>query len=112
MPSLEPADLLDRLVDSHWSTVAKHAWTQYQNRGRGAIVFTVEASAEEGDRTPLRYLTFSDEEAARNSSFAKLHDLVGSYHPDREAVVAAVLPDDRTVFDVYERDPAPPESDG
>jgi len=110
MPTIDPDTLLERLVDTHWATAARHAWRQYQNRGRGAIVFTVEADAAEGERTPLRYLTFSDEEAAATGRFAKLHELVSAYDPRREAVMAAVLPDGRTVFDVYQHTPAPPDA--
>lgn len=106
----DPAALLNRLVDTHWSTAARHAWRQYQQRGRGAVVFTVQQSADPNERTPLRYLTFTDSSAAEDGSFAKLHELVRSYDPEREAVIAAVLPDERTVFDVYEREPAPPDA--
>jgi len=111
MPSAAPGDVLNRLVDAHWATAARHAWRQYQNRGRGAIVFTVDPSASEEERTPLRYLTFNDAAAAQTGSFAKLHELVASYDPERQVVAAAVLPDERTVFDVYERAPAPPAAD-
>lgn len=110
MASIDPGDVLNRLVDTYWATAARHAWRQYQNRGRGAIVFTVEASANEGERTPLRYLTFNDDQAAAAGRFDKLHDLVATYDPEQEVVIAAVLPDDRTVFDVYRRNPAPSEA--
>ncbi|MFP4227347.1 MAG: hypothetical protein ACLFTE_00810 [Salinivenus sp.] len=110
MASPSPGDVLANLVDEYWTTVARHAWRQYQNRGRGAIVFTVDPSAAEGERTPLRYLTFTDEEAARTGAFSKLHELIESYDPEREVVVAAVLPDERTVFDVHARSPTPSEA--
>lgn len=97
------------LVDSYWQTSARHAWRQYQERGRGAIVFRIDPSAD-GDRQPLRYLTFTDEEAAANGAFAMLHSLVDTYNPEEEVVIAAVLPDDRTVFDVFEQSPAPPDA--
>lgn len=110
MPTIEPDALLERLVDTYWATAARHAWRQYQNRGRGAIVFTVEADATEGKRTPLQYLTFDNDEAAAAGRFAKLYELVDTYDPQHEVVVAAVLPDGRTVFDVYDRSPVPPEA--
>lgn len=108
MPS--PAEVLNDLVDQYWPTVARHAWRQYQNRGRGAIVFTIDPSAPDGERTPLRYLTFNDEEAAQEGTFSKLYDLVSSYDPEHEVVVAAVLPDDRTVFDIHAQTPVPPDA--
>jgi len=110
MDARSPSELLNRLVETYWSTAARHAWRQYQNRGRGAIVFKVETSSNGGKRTPLRYLTFTDAKEAQNSTFALLHELVASYDPEREVVIAAVLPDERTVFDVYERDPPPPKA--
>lgn len=110
MPDSEPGDLLNGLVDTHWQTAARHAWRQYQQRGRGAIVFPLEASAEGSKQTPLQYLTFTDEQAAKEGAFDRLHALVASYEPEREVVVAAVLPDDVTVFDVYERTPPPPKA--
>ncbi|MFO8098600.1 MAG: hypothetical protein R6T83_03145 [Salinibacter sp.] len=110
MDSRSPGDVLNRLVDQYWTTVARHAWRQYQNRGRGAIVFTVDPSAPEDERTPLRYLTFTDEEAAKSGAFSKLHELVETYEPEREVVVAAVLPDEQTVFDVQAHSPPPSEA--
>ncbi len=104
-----PGDLLNDLVDAHWETAARHAWRQYQERGRGAIVFPT-ASSSNGDRQPLRYLTFSDEEAAAEGSFSMLYELIESYDPETQVVIAVVLPDERTVFDVYEQSPAPPEA--
>ncbi|MFB6247140.1 MAG: hypothetical protein ABEL97_01055 [Salinibacter sp.] len=104
-----PDALLNDLVDTHWATAARHAWRQYDQRGRGAIVFPIAASGE-GERTPLRYLTFSDEEAAARGTFSTLYRLVQEYDPQRQVVVAAVLPDESTVFDVYERTPPPPEA--
>ena len=110
MPSPDPGALLNQLVDEYWQTAARHAWRQYQNRGRGAIVFTIDPSAEDRERTPLRYLTFSDERAAQDGSFSKLFELVETYDPEKEVVIAAVLPDNRTVFDVHKETPAPPEA--
>lgn len=104
-----PEDVLIELVNSHWDTASRHAWKQYQERGRGAIVFRIDPSAEQ-ERQPLRYLTFTDEEAAANGSFAMLHELVETYDPEEQVVIAAVLPDDRTVFDVFEQSPPPPEA--
>lgn len=109
MAELTPETLLTNLVDSHWQTSARHAWRQYQERGRGAIVFRIDAS-EATERQPLRYLTFTDEEAAADGAFAMLHTLVETYDPEQEVVIAAVLPDDRTVFDVFEQSPAPPDA--
>lgn len=106
----DPGRLLNELVDQHWETAARHAYRQFQDRGRGAIVFPVEADAQESRRTPLRYLTFTDEEAAQNGAFTRLYRFVESYDPKREIVAAAELPDERTVFDVYERVPPPPEA--
>jgi hypothetical protein len=110
MPPPDPGDLLNGLVDTHWDTAARHAWRQYQQRGRGAIVFSVEPDADESKRTPLQYLTFTDEAAAQDGTFERLHELVDSYDPEREVIAAAVLPDERTVFDVYEQAPPPPEA--
>lgn len=110
MSSPDPGPLLNQLIDTHWDTAARHAWRQYDQRGRGAIVFRVQPDADENERTPLQYLTFSDESAARDGAFSKLYELVTTYDPAREVVAAAVLPDERTVFDVYEQEPAPPEA--
>lgn len=104
-----PGDLLNELVDSHWETAARHAWRQYEQRGRGAIVFPVESLGEE-ERQPLRYLTFSDPDAAANGAFSILYRLVQDYDPETEVVIAAALPDDNTVFDVYRRSPVPPDA--
>lgn len=108
----DPATLLERVVDSYWSTAARHAWQQYQQRGRGAIVFFL-SSLESQHSEPLRYLTFSGEEREiAQSSMAKLHELVQEYDPREEVVIAVVLPDERTVFDVYGRDPTPETAAG
>lgn len=74
------------------------------------IVFPVEEDGNESERTPLRYLTFNESEEAQEGPFSKLYDLVQSYDPEQEVVAAAVLPDDRTVFDVYAQTPDPPEA--
>lgn len=110
MSTPDPATLLNQLVDSHWDTAARHAWRQYNQRGRGAVVFTVQPSANDDERTPLKYLTFNDESAAQEGNFAKLYELVQSYNPEQELVAAAQLPDERTVFDVYTEEPRPPEA--
>ncbi len=110
MPPSDPGPLLTRLVDTHWDTAARHAWRQYNQRGRGAIVFTVQPEAEANERTPLKYLTFNDESAAQDGAFSKLHDLVRTYDPEQQVVAAAVLPDERTVFEVYEQEPHPPQA--
>lgn len=109
MSEFTPEDLLNDLVDTHWTTAARHAWQQYEERGRGAIVFPVQPNAD-GDRQPLQYLTFTDEDAATSGAFAKLYELVQTYDPATEVVIAAALPDDRTVFDIYEKTPVPPEA--
>lgn len=106
----DPGTLLNELVDTHWDTAARQAWRQYQQRGRGAIVFPVQPSADEGERTPLKYLTFNDESAAEEGAFSKLYELVRTYDPEEQVVAAAVLPDERTVFEVYEKEPVPPEA--
>lgn len=110
MPSPDPVTLLNQLVESHWDTAARHAWRQYKERGRGAVVFTVRPSANDNKRTPLRYLTFNDESAAQEGAFSKLHELVQMYDPEKQVVAAAVLPDERTVFEVYNRTPLPPDA--
>jgi hypothetical protein len=110
MSAPAPGPLLNNLVETHWQTAARHAWRQYQQRGRGAIVFPVEPNADEAERTPLRYLTFNDAEAAQEGAFAQLYTFVDSYTPEKEIVAAAVLPNERTVFDVYERTPSPPDA--
>ena len=110
MPDPSPGALLDDLVSSHWETAARHAWRQYEERGRGAIVFPVTAVQEKNERRPLRYLTFSDPEAAAEGDFSTLYRLVREYDPEQQVVVAAVLPDETTVFDVYEQVPPPPEA--
>lgn len=109
MSNPTPGDLLNELVDTHWDTAARHAWRQYEQRGPGAIVFPVEPDSTD-ERRPLRYLTFSDAEAAEEGAFAKLYELVQTYDPEREVVIAVELPDNRTVFDVYEQTPPPPEA--
>jgi len=110
MSDPSPGALLNDLVASHWETAARHAWRQYEERGRGAIVFPMTAARDADERQPLRYLTFSDPEAAAAGSFSTLYRLVQEYDPDQEVVVAAVLPDETTVFDVYEQTPSPPEA--
>lgn len=110
MESTDPGTLLDDLVDSHWKTAARHAWRQYQERGRGAIVFPLSEDPASNERTPLQYLTFDDVDAARDGPFSMLYELVHTYSPTEEVVIAAVLPDDRTVFDIYEHAPAPPDA--
>ena len=108
----DPAALLERVVDSYWSTAARHAWQQYQQRGRGAIVFFL-SSLESQHSEPLRYLTFSGEEQEiAQSSMAKLHELVQAYDPREEVVIAVVLPDEGTVFDVFGREPTPEAAAG
>lgn len=110
MSAPDPGSLLNQLVDTHWTTAARHAWRQYQQRGRGAIVFPVTPGADENERTPLKYLTFNDESAAEEGAFAKLHELVRTYDPEEEVVAVAQLPDDRTVFEVYAQSPVPPDA--
>lgn len=105
----DPGAFLNDLAERQWETAARHAWKQYQARGRGAIVFSLRNPGAE-DHEPLRYLTFSgDESEIEQSAMAVLHRLVKQYDPREEVVIAAVLPDDRTVFDVYERSPTPAE---
>jgi hypothetical protein len=110
MPAPDPAALLNQLADDHWDTAARHAWRQYNQRGRGAVVFAVRPSADDGERTPLKYLTFNDKSAAREGPFATLYELVQSYDPERELIAAAQLPDERTVFEVYAQEPPPPKA--
>lgn len=113
MPPPDPGTLLNQLVDTHWETAARHAWRQFQQRGRGAIVFPLHSEGVQDDaseRTPLKYLTINDESAAKEGAFSKLHELVRTYDPEQEIVAAAVLPDERTVFEVYDHEPAPPQA--
>lgn len=108
MPSInDPGELLQRLVSAQWETIAQQAWAQYQQRGRGAVVFSLQEPGSE-DRAPLRYLTFKGpREEIEASTMAMLYRLVESYDPETEAVVAAVLPDERTVFDTFSETPLP-----
>lgn len=107
--SSNPGALLDHIAASHWNVIARHGWQQYRQRGRGAVVFpTPQPGDAEADVAPLRYLTFKGEEAdIRASAMRMLHHLTTTYDPAREVVLAVVLPDDRTVFDVYARTPTP-----
>jgi hypothetical protein len=109
MPSIDddPGPLLKRIATTHWQTIARHAWSLYQDRGRGAIVLSMQDPGASG-KQPLRYLTFrGDRDEIAKSSMAMLHELVASYDPHQEAVVAVILPDDRTVFDVFAKTPPP-----
>lgn len=111
---MEPLDdsgaFFERLVEQKWLTVARQAWKQYQQRGRGVVVFSLRSPGEDREE-PMRYMTFSgEEEEIRNSSMAVMYRLVQEYDPEQEAVVAAILPNDHTVFDVYSLDPAPAKS--
>lgn len=102
-PITDPETLLNRLVAQHRETIAKQARRQHAERGRGAVVFNIRAPEAESEEEPLRYLTFSgDPDEIAESHLALLHRLVQSYDPNEEVVVAAELPDGRTVFDVYE----------
>lgn len=105
-----PGALLNHIAETHWHTIARQGWRQYQQRGRGAVVFPTPQSgdAEEGGTAPLQYLTFkgSDDDISA-STMKMLHHLTTTYDPAREVVLAVVLPDDRTVFDVYARTPSP-----
>lgn len=107
---LNPGALLDHVAETHWKTVARQGWRQYQQRGRGAVVFPTPQSgdADESGTAPLRYLTFRGTDAEiKASAMRMLHHLTTTYDPAREVVLAMILPDDRTVFDVYARMPAP-----
>ena len=111
LPDTEnPGMLLDHIAEAHWRTIARQGWRQHQQRGRGAVVFPTPQSgdAEDGSTAPLQYLTFkgSDDDISA-STMKMLHHLTTTYDPAREVVLAVVLPDDRTVFDVYERTPSP-----
>lgn len=106
----DPGPLLKRIVATQWATIARHAWAQYQQRGRGAIVASLQRPGAKGEE-PLRYLTFrGDRDEIAQSSMAQLHRLVESYDPQTEAVVAVVLPDERTVFDVFADTPSPEDA--
>lgn len=112
MESIDLGALLERLVDKHWETAARHAWLQYRRRGRGAIVFTVPSERSSADRQqPLRYLTFTgDDEEIQQGSMSELHRLVQTYDPSREVVIAAVVADQYTVFDVFAEQPSPEQT--
>ncbi len=106
----DPGPLLERIVATQWATIARHAWAQYRQRGRGAIVVSLQHPSTEGEE-PLRYLTFrGDRDEIAQSAMAQLHQLVESYDPEAEAVVAVVLPDERTVFDVFAESPPPEDA--
>lgn len=103
----DPGALLQKVVAAQWDTVARQAWTQYEQRGRGAVVFSLQEPGTRG-KEPLRYLTFKGErDEIEASAMAMLYRLVASYDPREEAVVAVVLPDGRTVFDVFSETPHP-----
>ena len=107
-PTEDPGAFLEQLVENEWTMIARHAWNQYQDRGRGAIVFSLRYPGEDR-KEPLRYMTFTDADEAeiRESSVGVMYDLVQDYDPRTEAVVAAVLPNEHTVFDVFSREPGP-----
>ena len=111
--ALDREAFLDDLARTRWATLAKHAWRLYQDRGRGALLYPMESTQamQEGERTPLRYLTFNNDEAAKSSPFSMLHHLVETYDPKRQVVIVVQFPDDSTAFDVYERSPAPPSAE-
>ena len=103
-----PADVLNAAIEAHWPVVARHAYVQYERRGRGVIVLPTPTEADGEGRAPLRYLTFStSNQDLEGSELQPLHKLVQTYTPDTQVVVALELPGGRTVFDVYERTPAP-----
>jgi hypothetical protein len=110
-PTEDPGAFLEQLVEQEWSMIARHAWHQYQQRGRGAIVFSLRYPGEDRQE-PLRYMTFTDADEAEilESSVAVMYELVREYDPETEAVVAAVLPNEHTVFDVFGREPSPVEA--
>ena len=109
-PLEDPGAFLNDLVASRWDVIAPQAWKQYQDRGRGVVVFQVKHPGEDREE-PLRYLTFSGpEEEIAESSMAAMYELVQNYDPRSEAIVAAELPNGHTVFDVFEREPAPAEA--
>lgn len=102
-----PEALLHRLVEEHWSTITRHARRQYRERGRGAVVFRILPPGSDSNEEPLRYLTFSgSREEVQETKLAPLHLLTRTYDPSEEVVVAVQLPDNRTVFDVFEEAPA------
>lgn len=107
-PTEDPGAFLEQLVEQEWTTIARHAWNQYQQRGRGVIVFSMRYPGEDR-KEPLRYMTFTegDEEEIQASSMAVMYDLVQKYDPESEVVVAVVLPNEHTVFDLCSGEPAP-----
>jgi len=111
--ALDRETFLDDLARTRWSTLAKHAWRLYKDRGRGALLYPMESeeTMQDGERTPLRYLTFTDDAAAQSGPFSMLHHFVETYDPERQVVLVVQFPDDSTAFDVYERSPVPPSID-
>lgn len=107
----DPGALLQQLVAAQWETIARQAWAQYEKRGRGAVVFSLQQPGRR-EKEPMRYLTFKGpREEIEASTMAMLYRLVESYDPHTEAVVAVVLPDDRTVFDVFSETPHPADGE-
>lgn len=103
---------IDDFARSRWPTLAKHAWRMYGERGRGAVVYPVQEKAGNGsERAPLRYLTFTDTEAAHSGPFSMLHHFVETYDPETQVVLVVQFPDESTVFDVYENSPPPREAE-
>jgi hypothetical protein len=110
--SFDRESFINEFAESRWPTLAKHAWRMYQERGRGAVVYPVQPEGENGsERAPLRYLTFTDEEAAQSSPFSMLHHFVETYDPETEVVLVVQFPDESTVFEVYDDTPSPKEAD-
>lgn len=106
-PLEDPGAFLNELVESRWELIARQAWQQYQDRGRGVVVFQISHPGAEEEQ-PLRYLTFSgDPEEIEQSSMSAMYRLVREYEPREQAVVAAELPNGHTVFDVFAREPDP-----
>jgi hypothetical protein len=111
--TLDREGFIDDLAESKWETLAKHAWRLYQERGRGAVVYPMQPD-DGGDgsgRTPLRYLTFTDEKEAQSGPFSMLHHFVQTYTPETQLVLVVQFPDDSTAFDLYECTPAPENAD-
>ena len=111
--TMDRESFIDNLADTRWATLAKHAWRLYQERGRGAVVYPMQNDENGSDdaRTPLRYLTFTDEKQAKSGPFSMLHHFVETYDPETQVVLVVQFPDESTVFELYERTPAPKNAD-
>lgn len=105
-----PEAVLDAFAEKYWPLAAKHAWSMYQRRGRGAVVVRAQPGTPSEEREPLRYLTFrGTREDTQGSGLEVFRDLVDSYDPNTEIVLAIRFAEHVTVVDTYGMSPPPPE---